>query len=79
MQAAVAPEMSWYRIRLGEVLALRDIPALLEEVRRAVVVGARVVELDSTSLQRCTTGARCVLEAAQRRWAEHAIELRVSL
>ena len=75
----VAPELSWYRIRLGEVIALRDVPALCEEVRRAVAVGARVVELDASDLRRMTDGARALVEAAQRRWAEHAIDLRFTV
>jgi hypothetical protein len=72
-------EMAWYRIRLGEVLALRDIPALFEEVRRAAAIGARVVELDGSNLARMTDGARCLLEAAQRRFAAQQVDVRLSI
>ncbi len=73
----VTPDIAWYRIQLGEVLALRDLPALCEEVRRAASFGARVVELDASALVRLTDGARVLLEAAQRRWAEHGIDVRL--
>jgi hypothetical protein len=72
-------EIAWHRIRLGEVLALRDMPALFEEVRRAAAIGARVVELDATNLARMTSGARCLLEAAQRRFAAQHVDLRLSI
>jgi hypothetical protein len=76
MQASVTPETAWYRIRLGEVIALRDIPSLLQEVGRAAAIGARVIELDATDLNRLTDGARCMIEAAQSRWAERGVDLR---
>lgn len=69
-------EFTSHRIRLGEVVALRHMPALFEEVRRAAAIGARLVELDATNLVRLTDGARCMIEAGQRRWAEHQVEVR---
>jgi hypothetical protein len=69
-------EFTSHRIRLGEVVALRDMPALFEEVRRAAAIGARMVELDATHLVRLTDGARCMIEAAQRRWADYQVEVR---
>ena len=74
--APVLPEIVFHRIELGDVLALRDMPALFAEVHRAVAVGARVVELDATQLCRMTEGARQLVDLAQRRWAEQNVEVR---
>jgi hypothetical protein len=76
MQASVAPEITWYRIRLAEVIRLPDVPPVLEEVRRAAAIGAQIIELDATDLSRLTDGARCLLESAQQRWAEQGVDVR---
>lgn len=70
MQLEFAP-----RIPLGHELRLRDMPGLIAAIRRGVQGGAHRIELDASSLQRITEGARLLIEAAMVHASAHGAEV----
>lgn len=63
------------RIPLGHELRLRDMPGLIAAIRRGVQGGAHRIELDASSLQRITEGARLLIETAMLHASAHGAEL----